>query len=140
MSSGADKSCDSCAFELYPNSSVCRSCTLYSNWMYYSEMPQPEATKRVTAYDLLSKASEIMQERGKQYDQPQGERSMAKTVAAFNAVTGHHLSEADGWAFMTQLKLVRLFSVRTQTHQDSVDDLIAYSALLGETATQKGLT
>ena len=29
------------------------------------------------------------------YDKPDGERSMGKTVAAFNAVTGRDLSEAE---------------------------------------------
>lgn len=87
---------------------------------------------------LLNEAAEIMEERGKQYDQKNGERSMAQTVKAFNAITGHNLSEADGWEFMLILKQVRLFSVRGKTHADSVKDSVAYTALLGEAAMTKG--
>ena len=36
-----------------------------------------------------------------------GERSMASTVKAFNALTGHNLTESEGWEFMVLLKLVR---------------------------------
>lgn len=90
------------------------------------------------ASELLNSAAAIMEERGRQYDQSGGERSMAKTVAAFNIMTGNTLSEADGWQFMLTLKAVRLFSVRDKTHEDSVTDLIAYAALLGESAIQKG--
>lgn len=91
-----------------------------------------------SAPELLGEAAAIMEERGKQYDQPGGERSMAKTVAAFNIITGHNLSEADGWQFMSVLKDVRLFSNREKTHEDSVKDKIAYGALLGEAAIRKG--
>ena len=64
---------------------------------------------------------------------------MAKTVAVFNTVTGHSISEADGWLFMAALKQVRLFSNREKAHQDSVEDLVAYSALLGECCMSGGL-
>lgn len=107
--------------------------------MDYRALPA-DAEKAVlhTAHDLLAEAAEIMEERGKQYDQEGGERSMAKTVSAFNIITGHQLSEADGWMFMDVLKSVRLFSVRDETHADSVKDKIAYAALLGECAMRKG--
>lgn len=84
-----------------------------------------------TAPDILKRAEEIMRERGKQYDQEGGERSMEKIVDAFNAITGHELTEAQGWMFMVILKLVRDNS-RKVGHQDSCDDLTAYSALYGE--------
>lgn len=84
-----------------------------------------------TAPDILRKAEEIMRERGKQYDQQGGERSMEKIVNTFNAATGHNLTEAQGWMFMIFLKLVRDNS-RTEGHQDSCEDLVAYSSLYGE--------
>lgn len=84
-----------------------------------------------TAPDILRKAEEIMRERGKQYDQAGGERSMEKIVNTFNAATGHTLTEAQGWMFMIFLKLVRDNS-RTEGHQDSCEDLVAYSSLYGE--------
>ena len=90
--------------------------------------------KPTSAPDLLGRAAEIMVERGKQYDQPGGERSMAKCVAAFNAMTGKQMTEEEGWAFMATLKLVRFFQNTATPHRDSLEDLISYSALLGEAA------
>ena len=76
-----------------------------------------------------------MIERGKTYDTPEGERSMAKTVTAFNIITGQELTEAQGWLFMQVLKDVRLFT-STNFHADSAEDCIAYAALKAE-AKQK---
>ena len=72
-----------------------------------------------------------MEQRAAQYDQPAGERSMAATVAAFNAVTGRDLTEADGWLMMVLLKLVRDNST-AGAHQDSLEDAAAYVGLYGE--------
>ena len=83
------------------------------------------------APELLQKAAAIMTERGKQYDKPEGERSMEATVNAFNAITGIGLTTSDGWLLMVLLKLVR-DSQREQAHEDSCHDLIAYSALYAE--------
>ena len=124
------KTCDTCRHVTGPaGATVCVSCMGYSNWMEY----------KISAPELLAEAAAIMSQRGKDYDKPEGERSMARTVMAFNAVTGHKLSEADGWLLMAILKQVRLFTNRGKTHEDSVNDLIAYSALLGESAMQGGL-
>lgn len=84
-----------------------------------------------TATQLLNRAAELLDERGKQYDQPTGERSMAKTVAAFNAITGRDLTEREGWEFMLVLKQVRLFQT-DKHHQDSAEDAISYAALMAE--------
>lgn len=100
--------------------------------------PMRDRTEKRTASDYLDRASALLTERGKQYDKPEGERSMAATVAAFNAMTGRDLSEAEGWAFMATLKLVRNFS-RDKPHADSLDDLIAYSALLAEASFSEGV-
>jgi hypothetical protein len=72
-----------------------------------------------------------MFERGKQYDQPSGERSMGKCVGAFNIFTGRDLSEAEGWLLLQCLKDVRLFQ-NPGFHQDSAEDCIAYAALKAE--------
>ena len=88
-------------------------------------IPQPKAP------EMLARAAALLHERGKNYDKPEGERSMARTVAAFNAITGRDLSEAEGWLFMQQLKDARNFS-RKKPHQDSLEDCIAYSALKAE--------
>jgi hypothetical protein len=84
-----------------------------------------------TANQLLNKAATLMEQRGQQYDQPQGERSMGKTIGAFNAITGNALSESDGWLLLALLKMVR-DNQRELPHQDSIEDLIAYCALYGE--------
>lgn len=84
-----------------------------------------------TAPEFLHRAATIMEERGKQYDKPGGERSMGKTVAAFNAITGRDLSEAEGWLLLETLKNVRLWQ-KPGFHQDSADDGVAYSALKAE--------
>lgn len=87
--------------------------------------------EKATAPALLTKAAEIMAERGKQYDKPEGERSMGKAVAAFNAITERNLSEAEGWLLLQVLKDVRLWQ-RPGYHQDSAEDCIAYAALKAE--------
>lgn len=85
----------------------------------------------VKAQDLLHRAASLMDERGKQYDQRSGERSMQATVMAFNAISGHCLTEADGFLLMAILKMVRDQS-REKPHRDSLDDLVAYASLYGE--------
>lgn len=84
-----------------------------------------------TAPEFLHRAATIMEERGKQYDKPGGERSMGKTVAAFNAITGRDLSEAEGWLLLQTLKDVRQWQ-NPGYHADSAEDGIAYSALKAE--------
>ena len=84
-----------------------------------------------TAPELLSKASAIMAERGKQYDKPDGERSMGRAVGAFNCIAGRDLTEAEGWLLLQTLKDVRLWQ-RPGYHQDSAEDCIAYAALKAE--------
>lgn len=84
-----------------------------------------------TAPEFLRRAAEIMEERGKQYDKPEGERSMGKCVAAFNIVTGRDLTEAEGWLLLQILKDVRLWQ-RPGFHRDSAEDAIAYAALKAE--------
>lgn len=90
--------------------------------------PKPGAT---TAPDLLRQAEKHMRDRAATYDKLEGERSMTKTIAAFNAITGRDLRESEGWLLMTLLKMVRS-ETRTTPHTDSVEDLIAYGALFGE--------
>lgn len=88
--------------------------------------------KPTTAPAMLQKAADLLVERGKQYDQPAtGERSAARIVTAFNAITRRDLTEAEGWLFLQLLKQVRLFNAPGY-HADSAEDNIAYGALLAE--------
>jgi hypothetical protein len=84
-----------------------------------------------SAPDLLDAAAKHMRDRAATYDKPEGERSMSKTVEAFNAVTGRDLNESEGWLLMALLKMVRS-EQRRDPHRDSVEDLVAYGALYGE--------
>lgn len=85
----------------------------------------------ISAIEFLERAADLMLERGKEYDSPDGERSMERTVFAFNVLTGNILSEQDGWLFMLLLKLSRQQN-STEWHKDSSEDAIAYAALLAE--------
>lgn len=88
------------------------------------------------ADEFLTQSAETLIERGKQYDKPEGERSMDKTVHAFNTITGHNLTEADGWLFMQILKDVRQWQT-TKYHHDSALDCVAYSALKAEALSKQ---
>lgn len=92
---------------------------------------QVHIAQPITAPALLDQAAKHMRDRGATYDKPDGERSMGKTIQAFNAITGRDLAEHEGWLLMALLKMVRSETSK-EPHQDSVEDLIAYGALYGE--------
>ena len=82
------------------------------------------------AITFLHEAAEVMKERGREYD-AEKERSMSAAVAAFNAITGRALTEAEGRGFMLLLKLVRQRNAKFR-HRDSALDAVAYAALMAE--------
>lgn len=88
-------------------------------------------TEPVTAVGVLQAAADHMQARAATYDQPGGERSMGRAVAAFNALTGRDLYESEGWLLLQLLKDARLFA-RPGWHQDSAEDCVAYASLKAE--------
>lgn len=88
-----------------------------------------------TAADYCQAAMGHMVDRATTYDAPAGERSMAKTVAAFNALTGHQLTEEQGWLFMETLKMAR--SQQGEFKRDNYEDAVAYAALRGEAAEKE---
>jgi hypothetical protein len=85
---------------------------------------------------FLSAAAMHMRDRGEQYDRPNGERSMARAVQAFNAITGRDLAEAEGWLLLQVLKDVRQWQ-RPDFHRDSAEDCIAYAALKAEALSEE---
>lgn len=87
--------------------------------------------------EFLQAAIDVQAERGKQYDKPTGERSMAATVIAFNCITGSMLEESDGWMFLGLLKLVRQSQNPEQYHHDSALDFVAYASLYAEAASEQ---
>ncbi len=60
-------------------------------------------TETLTARDFLQRAIKTMNDRGKRYDSPDGERSMGKAVEAFNAITGRSLTTDEGWLLLQVL-------------------------------------
>jgi hypothetical protein len=87
------------------------------------------------ANQILQKAQDAMKSRATERDRDE-ERSMLPCVKAFNAITGHRLTEEQGWLFMVILKLSR----SQGGCQDVIDDYIdgaAYFALAGESVLNK---
>lgn len=94
--------------------------------------PNIRAIERPSATAILRRAADLIDERAHERDRPGGERSMAATVAAFNAIYGADLSETQGWVFMALLKMAR--SAGGAYKADDYEDLTAYSALAAESA------
>jgi hypothetical protein len=84
----------------------------------------------MTAESILRTAADVMAQRGKLRDNGR-ERSMVRTIKAFNAVTGLSLTETQGWVFMAVFKLAREM---TGHDPDNFVDGAAYMALAGESA------
>ncbi len=82
---------------------------------------------------ILDEAAKTLRQRGTEYDgkgYQGGERSMEKTCAIFEAMTGIRLSEVDGWRFLMCLKLAR--STTGKPKLDNYVDMAGYASLLGE--------
>lgn len=84
------------------------------------------------ASEILLEAAGAIDDRAELRDQEHGERSMARAVAAFNAVHGTSLTELQGWNFMLVLKIAR--STAGRVHVDDYTDAAGYAALAGECA------
>ena len=92
------------------------------------------------APDILKKSAQHMLDRATTYDKPEGERSMAKTVQAFNAITGRDITTAEGWLMLAVLKQVRAFQNPGKPHVDSLEDGPAYLALMAEEMLSGGVS
>lgn len=84
-----------------------------------------------TSKAFLQQAINVQSERAKDYEQEGGERSVAKLAIAFNAITGHNLTEEDSWLFLQLLKDIRAWST-PYFHEDSALDSVSYAALKAE--------
>jgi hypothetical protein len=92
-----------------------------------SKQPAP-----TTAPMILTAGAEHIAARAASRDCIGGERSMARTVKAFNAMFGAHLTEVQGWQFMVILKMARASA--GGHNPDDYEDGAAYFALVGEAA------
>lgn len=91
----------------------------------------------LNAQDILGQASNLVNNRGTERDQPTGERSMTKAVNIFNAWKGTELTEEQGWAFMVALKFARMEGGKFKL--DDYLDATAYCALMTENAVEEQL-
>jgi hypothetical protein len=78
------------------------------------------------APDLLREAADLIDQRAAERDVA-SERSMSRTIAAFNTLTGHTLTETNGWLLLAILKLARATVGKFQS--DDLKDCAAYVAL-----------
>lgn len=92
------------------------------------------STEHTTASDILIAGAEAIDDRAASRDLPDGERTMGRAVATFNAWRANSgpVTETEGWIFMVLLKLCR---GNAGTHNlDDYIDAAAYVALAGEHA------
>lgn len=89
----------------------------------------------ISADQILAAAKADIAQRGPLRDQANGERSMGRAIAAFNALHGTALSEVQGWQLQALLKLAR--ATGGKHHADDYQDGAAYVALAGEAAAQE---
>lgn len=85
-----------------------------------------------SAPEILRAAERHIADRAASRDLPGGERSMPRAVAAFNALTGHRLSETEGNLFMVCLKAAR--ATAGAHNPDDYEDGAAFFAMAGESA------
>ena len=95
----------------------------------YDELADEKSPSKFT--EFLENAIELEKQRGKDYDSPSGERSAESIAKAFNAITGHDLTESEIWLILTLLKQVRQWS-NTAFHRDSAEDQVTYVDLMSE--------
>lgn len=97
-----------------------------------SEKNSRPENDELSANDHLTLASEALSNRASARDTPDGERSMQRTVDAFNAIYDTELTETQGWQFMVLLKAVR--GSQGSFLADDYVDQVGYAALAGESA------
>lgn len=94
-------------------------------------VPTPKAVRTTSAADIVQSAADAIAQRATLRDKPAGERSMKRTVDAFNGLLGRPaLTEQEGWLFMCVLKMAR--ATAGKHHIDDYIDLAGYAGLAGE--------
>lgn len=89
------------------------------------------------ATQFLSEAAKIQDQRGQQYDSPDGERSGGRIAAAFSAITGKDLTAAEVYLVLQITKDVRQWTA-SEYHHDSALDCVSYAALKAEALSGGG--
>lgn len=88
----------------------------------------------IKANAFLHNALNTLEDRAAVRDKEE-ERSMERTVNAFNALHNLNLTEEQGWQFMIILKLARASA--GNYHADDYTDICGYGALAGECGSKK---
>lgn len=104
----------------------------FSDGIVVRVVPERYLSLEVSASNILKEASDCIVNRAVERDKEGGERSMDACVKAFNALTGHTLTEEQGNIFMVVLK-----AARSQGGAFKLDDYVdgaSYFALAGEAA------
>lgn len=91
---------------------------------------------KTNAVDILVAASDAIQ-RNEQRGADEGLSSMERTVTAFKSLTGHTLSEGDGWVFMAIFNMA-LAQAGQKVLKDYVEGA-ACMALAGESLNFPGV-
>lgn len=92
-----------------------------------------ELDKPKTASQYLNECIKVQTQRGEQYDSTgTGERSFDAAAKAYNALTGGNLKGSDICLLLTCVKVVRQYSNPKRLHEDSLLDMVSYSALWAE--------
>lgn len=89
-----------------------------------------------SATNLMAAGIVKINQRAITHDQGDGERSMASTVEAFNALTGCDLSESEGWVFL----MVRKMAIGCQHgpfNPKVYNDLASFAGLTGEAEAKR---
>lgn len=89
------------------------------------------------ATQFLSEAAAVQQDRGAEYDSPEGERSGGRIAAAFNAITGKNITDAEVYLILQITKDVRQWAA-SEYHHDSALDCVSYAALKAEALSGAG--
>lgn len=87
------------------------------------------------AMDLLNQASQVLAQRAKLRDKPDGERVFANVAEAYNALFGTTMTASQAAMFMMLLKIAR--SANGEYHADDYVDIVGYAALVGEEASKE---
>lgn len=101
--------------------------------------PDTSRPGKSIAEGYLEHAAAEMRDRAASRDQADGERSMRRAVRAFWEIYGDailnrgHMTETEGWEFMSVLKKVR--GAQGEYREDDYVDDIAYCALAAESAS-----
>jgi hypothetical protein len=96
-------------------------------------VPTPPLEKRRDAPMLLDAAAGHMRDRAATYDQPGGERSMGRTVSAFNVITGREQAYSSKYLISTVDEALRLLNAPAdERHQAMVDKLTLLKSRIAE--------